>query len=687
MDGGWILGKKGQITAILIVGIVIVLGSSLVLFSKSKAQQPQLRIEEAPTASDPISGLVQSCLATTTTKGLKLIGLQGGYAYPDERGIAPGAHPTEGNAILFPDDTGWPIASWWYLSSPDDCATDCQFSSERPGMDVVAEELERYIVRELRQCLNVAVVPEWDITYGDPIPAAQFVGDGVSVQLSMPVTAQRSGERLELSRFYATLPTMLSRMYALATELTNWEANNSFLELHTQNLIGTYSGGALPPISDVSFSLDQGRYWIAQNARATLQDALQSYVPGIRLEDAANFRPVVTANPVAQGFYDQMVFSRSGLSTPHQDIASHFSYLGWQPYFSLNSGQQVIGPESSNVLMGILSLAIKRYAASYDLSYPVVVRLSSGGEELLFALEVNIRQNEPLSPGALILPQGQRQSSTMFSPQGAKANVTVVAVDDVGQPVSATVGFASGREFGIIGETARYPVVLAFPAGAAGRAVFTAQQHLTVSVPLAISGVHDEKVLQVVMPKLRTPSVRVEKVWRQKINSAWVYNGTRQALADDESVNIILERVGAQGEEQLITHAAVTGQGSAFLSQGIAPGHYRMRLTLTKTSELYIPPTRICPPDLIGGLLAGCTTVPNVTIQNESVIGGTVFDERPVTLHASSLDEHSTIVLTVLETGIFALNESFRRIDDLKELSPSEELSIAYRTALLPRFE
>lgn len=716
---------------------------------------------QAQFSQDPLSNFVSSCLIKTAQEGLKLAALQGGYAYPEGAGITANQEPTAGRAVLFPDKNGKPVAYWHYLASPNNCVKrgSCAFSSEKPylhksdGSPSVERQVEIYVERNIGSCVgdfSQFTKQGWIVEFQQPVATATFVGSAVGsaggtagssvgagsaaaspdsarvgtsgagaagsagaaagdnsdnslvLSLQFPLVARFGDSELKLKSFSGSVDTSFPRMYGLASEITEIEQNNSFLELHTMNLIGAYSGidAQLPPISAVKFDPGTPKFWIAENVKKTLKDVLVAYTSGLRVEDTANYRQVLVENPVSQGLYDQMVLTSDGIHTERNDFGVYFSYLSWPYYLSLNRGQTVVGPEQADSLMGIFTLAIKKYSTAYDVSYPVVVSVTNKDEDITlnFGLEVNVRANEALESNTTELPISSITiGSLLFSPTNPRVNVTVVAHDDISnEPIGGVaVGFRSGREFGLIGETDYKPVIMQFPAGAVGQAVFTGDGFITTSVPFAITdayadtntGANNRKELNVELPYIRNPIVKAVKIVRKKTAQGWVLDPAPVQLAGNETASIILERIPDKGQDQFVTYAEVSGIDAAELSNGLAPGKYKVTINLKKNEALYIPPTEKCPPKILGLIQAAkCVTIPNQTIEAPVIIGGASFDEEPMSFLGQVIDKYGTITFVTLATGIFETDVSQRSIDDFAELAPSEELSKSYRTKLMPRY-
>ena len=76
--------KKGQITIAIIVGIVLLLASSLIVYL---TQVPVMPVEDrillkAPEQAKPVVKLVQECVKGVALPGIFLVGVQGGYFIP-----------------------------------------------------------------------------------------------------------------------------------------------------------------------------------------------------------------------------------------------------------------------------------------------------------------------------------------------------------------------------------------------------------------------------------------------------------------------------------------------------------------------------------------------------------------------------------------------------------------------------
>lgn len=146
-------------------------------------------------------------------------------------------------------------------------------------------------------------------------------------------------------------------------------------------------------------------------------------------------------------------------------LAVRFFYPGSEPYLSINGGQELLTPRSADIgglLQKIVGLFLNDYRFRYDLAYPVIVTitdpsaLDGQGYAWSFALEADIRRNEPLNRSAAAQQFTLlNDQADLTSPLQRVDNTIQVATYDkeTGEPLPlARVSYACGDEY-YIGET------------------------------------------------------------------------------------------------------------------------------------------------------------------------------------------------------------------------------------------
>ncbi len=411
--------SKGQVSIFIIIGIVILFVFAGILYVTKNNTTSDLEAEAEPLVSQvpqeltPLKIFVDQCLSGVTIQGLRLLGEQGGYIYPEVAGEFSSTDPTNSDGLLLEASK----VPYWHYNIQENEGGKVSFASlqpkltyeEDPQMSVEAQ-LARFIKEQLNTCLgdySSFTLQGFTITPTASLEVKARVGEAtVNVLLTMPLTVSRGSVNAELETFYVRIPIRLKQYYETAQNLALAERHFSFLEKQAVELISVYSGKdptKFAPVSDTGFDLFSTISWSELSLQQKFKTLLGTYVPLLRFLGSSNFNyfKYEEGNILAQRVLDNMVLPFSGA----ENLAISFDYLGWEPYFKTNSEDGIIKPDHLFVNYAVLNFGTQRYDTHYDISYPVLVTIKDetglDGQEYHFvtALEANVRNNQPAVDG------------------------------------------------------------------------------------------------------------------------------------------------------------------------------------------------------------------------------------------------------------------------------------------------
>ncbi len=462
--------RQGQVTIFIIVGIIILLvfGIILVYTSSSKTSLTaggEPVIAAAPQEFASVQLYTEHCLSQVGEQGLRLLGEQGGYIYPETIGQFSATDPTEADGInLEPSKI-----PYWHYNSELNAGNKIVFRSLQPKLYAeddsemsIETQLARFVNERVDGCLNnyVSFVEQGlDIdASAAPDTEVHIADETVNFWLKKEVQAQRGDATHTFEQFYVKIPLRLKHYYEVASQIAEAERNYSFLERQGLDLIATFSGidpAKLPPTEGVSFG-PVPVTWSEADVHQKVKGMLVSYIPLLRYLGSTNFyRYDYPATPAAvsnlqnlyQKHYDNMILPLE----LGNDLQVNFDYFGWELYFDLNDQNGLIKPRSASVHEFILNMDTHNYYSTYDVSYPVLVTirdpaaLAGKGFNLVMALESNIRNNEVVRPDQILPPAvvGLQQSMVCDERKRTTEILRSVVVDSAtGTPVEAVqVGF------------------------------------------------------------------------------------------------------------------------------------------------------------------------------------------------------------------------------------------------------
>ncbi len=705
------LKKRGQLTLFIILGIILIILSVLFFYLSfwDQIESPEKIIEEIPAQLLPLKQYIEGCIESTAKQAIILIGESGGYINVTEAGIMVSPDPTESEAVMFSPESSMKVAYWWHMSSSNQCSGNCEFRSEmpdlrsefregslRPSTDFSIEaQIDRYVASNIEDCFdNFRAFKDqgFSFTELDGIEVTTTIRENdVFVEINYPLEVSRGISSSRISSFYAEVPVKLSRIYDLAFYIAVDQAGQHFLEYNTLNLIAGFSDISpekLPPMAGSRFDLSSPVYWMKSEVKNNIESMLMSYTPMIQVEDTKNYQPREFDDPIMKRAYQQMSIPSYG---SFNDLEADFTYLGWWPvYFDISSRGEIIMPDTAATDILPLPIGIQRYDFAYDLSYPVIVRITSPndfhgrGYSFQIALESNIRNNRPVNTSFASIRREDYESSMFCDIDKRNTGEIKISASNAatGKPLeNAVVYYSCGEESCLIGETeledgkavlrARLPICLG------GTISIKKHDFIGRSSELSTQKEMEAEVSMALEP-IQTKDIVIKKKVLSK-NDDWIISPHSSPLSGNEEAIIKIERIGEEGEESFTSAAGISGKDSEIPQMRIARGKYSVSIQLYSDSRLVIPEEKKT------FLFIPLVTIPEVEIEPFPA-GGLILDEAAA-FNLDRIEGYETIEFYALYFDLLGIPESQRKHQDLDVLSRIEEFSQHYRTHLEPRLK
>lgn len=206
--------KRGQLTLIVIVGIVIVSALiGVILFSTNNTTfQPQNQetreIEEA----------VQECLKQRSIDAIRIIGLQGGNLRQPQQYII-----SEGQIIGYGYSNGEILL---------------------PEIENLQSEISDYIKATLPYCIDKEDFPQSQIQIGDPTAKTIIKKDNVEISAQLPLTIEENNKTYTIDRTFKTeIPIRLGRIYESARDIVvSTKQDPGYVDLSLLYSLGFFVG-------------------------------------------------------------------------------------------------------------------------------------------------------------------------------------------------------------------------------------------------------------------------------------------------------------------------------------------------------------------------------------------------------------------------------------------------------------
>lgn len=414
--------KKGQLTIFIIIGLILLMSISLVIYLTTREVVKPVEEEViVPEDVRPVYEFVQSCANDIAREGLGLLGLQGGFIN------LPGIIDRTPSAYIPIDSANYFKVPLWYYEGED----------RTPSLGYMEREIARYVNERIKECTGefepfqerFAVREEGNVTTRTII-----TDDQVILRISWPLALATPERTTRVQDYVVRMPVRLKHMWEIANATMAAENQHAFFENVTIDLMAADSdnipmdgftiecGVKRWRLQDIEQRLQQLLYWNIATARIKNTDywpftAPKSTYEGLHKEFVRMTRELERSSDYEQGkkqleskvaapddaYQYFKLFYDVGVQRP-TDIKVSFEY---QPDWGMElNAQPSEGPVlKSNTGKGagkfLRFLCINQWHFAYDIIYPIKVTIRDdqafAGEGFVFqfAFPVLVNDNAP----------------------------------------------------------------------------------------------------------------------------------------------------------------------------------------------------------------------------------------------------------------------------------------------------
>jgi len=185
--------KRGQLTAFVIVGIVIVVGIILVFVLMNASKSPEgssTNLGEFSSVGDTID----ACIDNVVLEGVYYIGLQGGYYK---------------NA---------PVSKYYnYHNVPYYVIENKTY---QPSLADIEAEISEYVNTYVPYCISSYENSDYEVTLtGDVVTVSSLTEHGAMIEVDMPVTISKGDKTIQVDEFSSEAYVPLGKIYSIVTEI------------------------------------------------------------------------------------------------------------------------------------------------------------------------------------------------------------------------------------------------------------------------------------------------------------------------------------------------------------------------------------------------------------------------------------------------------------------------------------
>lgn len=715
--------KKAQITAFIIIGVILLFAAALILFIKTQlnkdVEQPDL--PDAPTKIEPVVELVGLCLEQVSKEALEKIGLHGGYTDPESYGLNIDPYqPTESDALSVAAESGFDVAYWHFMKSDNEC-TDCVFSSWKPHLESpqgasrdasIESQISKYVNDHIQDCLNSfrEMEPEFSVApEGEPKASTSITRNEVVVNLQYPLSISAQGEQFSHSQYRATHDLNFRKIYEAAQEIVQTQQKSGYFEKQTLDWIQAASMPApsndrMPPIFAQDNVCGMGTFWVKTDVEENkLKPLLQSYTPSTQFFGSANYAPPQNQDEMAEAFYSMSILPMN--ATFMQGLNARAMYMGWPLYFDISPrAGEILGNVDISMNLLFFSWCQHLYEYSYQISYPLLIELNDPaafkgeGYTFYFAIEPNIRNNKPANIGPVDFSGTIAvQDSSFGAPeQRLSGELTMKAVDGLSDEQmedvlitfcipDAQLKCVESVNLGSTKSASPPKLVEKLPLGY-GLLIATKEGYHPAKVShLSRLGAEGEVGFEL-QPYVDVPVTinkhLVGKVW-EGISYSWDLTGYTESVSPSEQALVTVERV-TEGVEEAHSQFISIDYEEPSDTIRLIPGKYRVEVTIMDYNDIVVPQDRICKRACPVVCKKECADIPRVELDSAPV-GGVLFDDTTGGyFEVTKEDLKSGKALEIQVATV--VPEHIYKHEDLKQLGQHEAYSRSYRNQLEPQW-
>ncbi|PLW79400.1 hypothetical protein C0585_07905 [Candidatus Woesearchaeota archaeon] len=688
--------RKGQVTIFIIIGIIMLLATAVIMYiNKTIAESKDLEYNAGKLTDETqtVSDFVYRCFEEVGTDALMLIGQGGGYVELNRSTtiILPGME-TESTGLELVEGTNMVIPYWMYMNSPNDCQTNCEFKADyvptlSSSSDPISIEnqISYYIEDNLATCLNgYQGFIEQGMTVLDqyPIAATDVQENTVVVRLDYPVNITYGNHQTELRYFEKRFDVKLYYAYWLAQMITGREKDTYFLEENLANLITSFGGieGMIPPMyGGTDFSANSGsKSWRQSEVEDHLRGMLQANIPSIKVTNTLSLLKIQMDN--GSSTWDEMINKMNYIVDLNYDalfpLDVEFMYMpNWELHVDINPRRgDVISPDSgSNPFLSFIGLGMTRYDFSYDVSYPVLVKITdpvafnNEGWSFYFALESNLRNNQAVyaySSDNYQNNMGMMNTEVMdicgdeFKKTG---DITVKAIDYTDNyeipDVDVRSAFVDVQcQEGITDHEGYYTGK--FQSGM-GYIVLSHKDYLDSYDMYLFSSNKTDYQEYVMYPKKKL-EISINKLVLEKINN-WVLNGSTPMVSMNgtyphENLIIQYERKGDSISKERIMDSIMIDKNFTIVEKEFYPGKYYLNLIYLDDREFVAK---------AGGQNVNMSMTASINVNGSNDV---YFEIMPEELYNSSSIEINILVPNFYEPNINVGTDEMELLGELSDI-------------------
>lgn len=368
----------------------------------------------------------EECVARETRDALALAGTQGGYVTTPA--FVPGSDYAPFSSQL--DFLGFPVPYWLYVSG------NGVLKEQVPTQREIEYSLAAYLTTAIQTCDFSAFAERGvQVTVGAAEVIVRLRDDVIDVRVSQNVLVESSEESARREKHDVVVPSRFGALYRQALSLYHYERASAFLENYSHDVLRLYA-----PVDGVETSCAP-KVWATRDVVTTLHEGLAANLAAVKLK----------------GDYYTLQDDTAKYFVVDRKTEDHVRFLyntKWPSRTEIRGASQetmIAEPVGLQQGLGALGFCYAPYHFVYDLSFPVLIQISSGDELFQFPVVVVIDHNVPRQAAGSVFVEDKDIEDLCAL---ATEPLSVAVKDVLLQPIAkAEVSYACFEQLCSIGAT------------------------------------------------------------------------------------------------------------------------------------------------------------------------------------------------------------------------------------------
>tara|TARA_Y100000310_G_scaffold60080_1_gene55452 strand:+ start:501 stop:2555 length:2055 start_codon:yes stop_codon:yes gene_type:complete len=267
------MNKRAQVALFIIVGLIILLGVTTVVYVKTDTTIKAVE-ETIDPELVPIQRWVNECVYTIGKEAIKILAYQGGYL------VVPEEIANNKRAYIPIDPGDFVKIPFW----------DFKGQKRIPSIKYMEEQIQDHVKENLLTCIGdfSGFDDLYDIEAGEMIIEADISDENVILDINYPldIVLKVGGTQRKMNKFGAKLETQFGKMYNLAVKIMEEEQRIYFMENITLDLMSLHPN---VPMNGMEFNCNP-KSWLISDVKQDTQLLMQTMLPRIRIENT-NYLP------------------------------------------------------------------------------------------------------------------------------------------------------------------------------------------------------------------------------------------------------------------------------------------------------------------------------------------------------------------------------------------------------------